>query len=178
MMHDPLDHQDMMLGDQFFSSKKVSSIFWMLELTQLYLKYALLCVCGLAQCDSNYDVATTMNSGIEWNSLFSFMKSRNGIFLYLCTYYPKAQLGEYQSKACWKCLSLILPQSAKCMYTYNQLIIIMSSMQPATGSPCKWDSSGQFGGLNAKQQTAASSATSALPNGTKCQFCQKRGHSS
>ena len=34
-------------------------------------------VCGLAQCDSNYDVATTMNSGIEWNSLFSFMKSRD-----------------------------------------------------------------------------------------------------
>ena len=69
MMHDPLDHQDMMLGDQFFSSKKVSSIFWMLELTWLYLKYAFLC--GLAQCDSNYDVATTTaNSGIECNILF------------------------------------------------------------------------------------------------------------
>ena len=142
MMHDPLDHQDMMLGDQFFSSKKVFHRYSGCWNWHSFIWNMLSYVCGLAQCDSNYDVATTMNSGIEWNSLFSFMKSRNGIFLYLCTYYPKAQLGEYQSKACWKCLSLILPQSVKCMYTYNQLIIIMSSMQPATGSPCKWDSSG------------------------------------
>ena len=142
MMHDPLDHQDMMLGDQFFSSKKVFHRYSGCWNWHSFIWNMLSDVCGLAQCDSNYDVATTMNSGIEWNSLFSFMKLRDGIFLYLCTYYPKAQLGEFQSKAFWKCLSLILPQSAKCMYTYNQLIIIMSSMQPATGSPCKWDSSG------------------------------------
>ena len=142
MMHDPLDHQDMMLGDQFFSSKKVFHRYSGCWNWHSFIWNMLSYVCGLAQCDSNYDVATTMNSGIEWNSLFSFMKSRDGIFFHLCTYYPKAQLGEFQSKAFWICLSLILPQSVKCMYTYNQLIIIMSSMQPATGSPCKWDSSG------------------------------------
>ena len=55
MMHDPLDHQDMMLGDQFFSSKKV-----FIDILDVGIDIALSEICSLMCVDWRNATATMM----------------------------------------------------------------------------------------------------------------------
>ena len=55
MMHDPLDHQDMMLGDQFFSSKR-----FFIDILDVGIDIALSEICSLMCVDWRNATATMM----------------------------------------------------------------------------------------------------------------------